>query len=148
MPTYILKICVYRRSSSNIQKILALGWDSFGFEYKISIACWLLVILEAKEKKKLKSCHIYKLSVSMSSFQAVTALSLLKALLALSAGVQNKDLAHQWDSPMREHGEVSAPILCSSQQSQKKKRLIRSLSCANSSFILLHCGECCESFFT
>lgn len=78
MPTHILKICVCWRSSSNILKTLALGWDSFGFEYKIRIVCWLLVTLE-----KPKSCHVSKLSVSTSSFQVVTTVPLQKALLAL-----------------------------------------------------------------
>lgn len=53
MPTYIPKISVCWRSSSNILETLALGWDSFGLEYTISIVCWLLVILE-----KPKSCHV------------------------------------------------------------------------------------------
>ena len=44
MSTYILKICVCWRPSPNILKTLTVGWDSFGFEYKPSIVCWLLVI--------------------------------------------------------------------------------------------------------
>lgn len=134
MPTYILKICVCWRSSSNILETLALGWDSFGFEYKIIIACWLLVILEAKEKKKPKSCQVSKLSVSVSSFQAVTALSLQKALLALSLqAFRTKTLPINWISQCVSMGKPWHQWHAAPSNPKREKRLIKSLRCATSS---------------
>lgn len=106
MSTYILKICVCWRPSSNILKTLTLGWDSFGFEYKITIVCWLLVILETPD-----SCHVSKLPVCMSYFPGSDSTSFTESTACnVFVGIQNKDLAYQLDSPMCEHVEGLTPV--------------------------------------
>lgn len=111
MPTYIPKISVCWRSSSNILETLALGWDSFGLEYTISVVCWLLVILEKPKSCHVSSClhELFPGSDSMVSGES--------SACTVSAGTHNKGLPHQLDSPMCQHVEVLAPITCSSQQS-------------------------------
>lgn len=129
MPTYILKICVCWRSSSNILKTLDLGWDSFEFEYKISIVCWLLVILEEP-----RTCHVSKLFLSMSSFQAVTAFSLEKALLVLSLqAFRTKTFPISWTAQSVSMWKSWHQLHAAHSNPKREKRLIRSLGCANSS---------------
>lgn len=118
MPTHILKTRVCWRSSSNILKTLALGWGSFGFEYKISIVCWLLAVLE-----KPKSCRVSKPSVCTSCFPGSDSNSFSgSAARAVSAGVRSKDLAHQLDSPTCEHMEGLTPVTRSSWKPQKREK--------------------------